>query len=232
MTHCADTKSCWDTMARLIASLAKLMAPLHLQWKDTVSCLHSILCFKITDPGSRDRLNLRSHLTWDYPDDGFGTWKNWNIPDDAPDTLKGAALEYLFILLLAEFKQVEDSKGSSREASAHQDTPEVLRCALCHFMKYSPWADWDLTSSALQAFVDLVSTKSEELSGHVIESLVSTSFDHAQMSASDTLRSCWSGRACPEIRQKFHIKPSSEHISRAFILTHLRPRQSDLFLNR
>lgn len=203
--HCADTKSCWDATARLITSLAKLTAPLDLEWEDGISCFKSIFCLKVTY--LPNQINSHPHLTWDYPDDGVGAQKDWNIPDDAPDTLKTAALEYLFILLLAEFKRIENSKleGSSLD----QETREGLCYTLRHFMKHGAWY---LTPSGIQAFTDLVSTTSEEHMDIMIESLVSTDLDHARSSAeSGDLDLHWSGGVCHVIRQEFNIKPPSEH---------------------
>ena len=108
----------------------------------------------------------------------------------------------------------------------------MLCCALRHLMKYD--AEY-LPSSVLQAFVDLVSTKSEELMGIMVESLVSTDFHHAQTRSSASggllLFTRWSHTAYRVIRRESRTKPSSEHIS-LILINLMIVRQSDLFLNR
>lgn len=166
--HCENEESFWTNQARLLTALAKLAMPLSTTWESGISCFKSIQCLEVADSGSQRQLGPGLTLAWNYPD-GFGDWEDWDFPACSPDSLRYAALEYLFVLIRAE-------------DSTSEELQEVVRCALDKFVLISDRRG-DFLDSVLQAFVDM-SVESRGLMGMVMDALIPVDVAKAQAEAS------------------------------------------------
>lgn len=213
--HCADATSRWTTAARVITALTKLTVPLNLTWRDKIRCFKSILCLKVAYP--HDRLDSSLALVWNYPE-GFGSWEEWNVPYDAPDTLYGAILGYLFVVISSEFTRVEALDGLAQNY-LQDESVKVLSCAIRQLMRHAIGLEREDARIGLQAFVDLMALRNKDLMDVVIDAFVST--DLADLGIKGTgPYSRWSNGACHAILNT-HTKPSSTHLLSVVIEMHL-----------